>query len=269
MSFRRRVLLLTVTAVVAVLGVVLALRYVSGGRTPDGAPDQARPGTVVLVPGYGGGQGGLNRLAARLHEAGHSTTMLPLPGDGTGDLRVQADALDQAVRDTLDDGDGAGSVDIVGYSAGGVVVRLWLERHDGQAYARRVVSLGSPHHGARIAGAGVAFGPDACPAACQQLAPGSELLRQLNEAPPAVPWLSIWTTGDQTVQPPDSARIAGATNVPIQSVCPDARVSHAQLPTDPLVTALVLRALGAGPLEVPADCAALRVADGDHDRRSS
>jgi hypothetical protein len=74
---------------------------------------------------------------------------------------------------------------------------------------------------------------------------------------PARPrWLSLWTTDDQTVTPPDSARLAGALNVPIQSVCPAVQVSHSQLPTNPSVTAMVLQALRSGPVRTPttSDC---------------
>jgi len=248
-------LVIAALSVAVVLIAVVVLRSV-GGRTRTGVPDQSRPGAVLLVPGYGGSQASLSRLADRLRAAGRAVTVVAPPGDGTGDLRVQADSLDRAVRRALRDG--APSVDIVGYSAGGVVVRLWLDRHDGASAARRLVSLGSPHHGAQIAAAGVAVGSDACPPACQQLVPGSDLLDRLNDTPPPVPWLSVWTEDDETVRPPESARMEGAVNVAIQGLCPGARVSHGQLTTDPLVTALVLRALGPQPLTVPADCAALR-----------
>ncbi|HEU4423073.1 MAG TPA: lipase [Pilimelia sp.] len=258
MSPRRRLLVIAVLALAVGLLVTVVVRLVHGG-TPEGAPDQARPGPVLLVPGYGGNPAALSRLADRLRAAGRTATVVIPPGDGTGDLRAQADNLDRAVRRALRDG--ASSVDIVGYSAGGVVARLWLDRHDGASAARRIVTLGSPLHGARIAAAGSAVAPDACPPACQQLAPGSDLLAGLHRGPlPPVPWLSVWTENDETVQPPDSARLDGAVNVPIQSVCPDARIAHGQLPTDPLVMALVLRALGSAPLAVPSDCAALRAA---------
>jgi hypothetical protein len=121
--------------------------------------------------------------------------------------------------------------------------------------ARRIVTLGSPLHGARIAAEGAALAPDACPIACRELTPGSGLLRGLDRPlPPGLPWLSIWTENDETVQPPDSARLAGAVNVPLQSICPSARVAHGDLPTDPVVTALVLDALGTAPLTAPATC---------------
>jgi triacylglycerol lipase len=150
---------------------------------------------------------------------------------------------------------GAPSVDVIGYSAGGVVTRLWVDRYAGAEVARRIVTLGSPLHGAQIAGVGAALAPDACPQACRELAPGSAVLKSIDaDLPAGLPWLSIWTENDETVQPPDSARLDGAVNLSLQSICPSARVSDSDLPTDPAVTALVLRALGTDPLAEPAGC---------------
>jgi len=69
-------------------------------------------------------------------------------------------------------------------------------------------------------------------------------------------WLALWTVHDQTVTPPDSARLEGAVNVSLQSVCPDLRVDHSGLPGDPVVTRIVLTAIGAAPLSPPTsrDC---------------
>jgi triacylglycerol lipase len=253
-SPRRRLLVLIAAAAVLVLLVVVGVRLLAGSGGSSARPDQARPGTVLLVPGYGGSQAALTRLAARLTAAGRVAEVVALPGNGTGDLLAQAGTLDEAVRAQLDGG--APSVDVIGYSAGGVVTRLWVDRHDGATAARRIVTLGSPLHGARIAGVGAALAPDACPQACRQLAPGSDLLDDLDgeSLPDGLPWLSIWTEDDETVQPPDSARLDGAVNVPLQGICPRARVSHSALPTDPAVTALVLRAIGTAPLAEPTAC---------------
>jgi hypothetical protein len=253
MSPRRRALVVTVVLLAAVLVVALVVpRLVDrfGGDRPSiAAPDQ--PGPVLLVPGYGGGTGSLGQLADRLAADGRTAILVGLPGDGTGDLREQAAALDRAVTGALAGGED--SVDLVGFSAGGVVVRLWVQEYDGPARARRVVTLGSPHHGAQVAAAGAAAVPGACPTACQQLAPGSRLLAELASPVPTPPaWLSVWTVDDQTVTPPESAALPGAVNVELQSVCPSARPGHGGLPTDPTVTRLVLDALGAAPLATPA-----------------
>jgi triacylglycerol lipase len=186
--------------------------------------------------------------------------VITLPGDGTGDLTMQADVLDEAVQAALRGG--APSVDLVGYSAGGVVARLWVADRDGARKARRVITLGSPHHGARLAGLGAVFAPESCPPACRQLAPGSPLLARLDAtaASDRPGWLSVWTVQDEVVTPPESAQLPGAINVAVQAVCPGTEVSHAGLPTNPLVTAVILRALSPAPLAPPgpADCRLLR-----------
>jgi hypothetical protein len=84
------------------------------------------------------------------------------------------------------------------------------------------------------------------------------MLNRLQGTAPASrpPWLSLWTTDDQVVQPPDSARLSGAVNVPLQSVCPGVTIAHGQLPAAPLVVGIVLRALRT-PLVAapsPSDC---------------
>ena len=255
MSPVRRLLLGAVAALLAVAAGAVALRVASSTVPQDGAP-QDRPGPVLLVPGYGGGTAGLEVLAAELREAGRSATVVRLPERGTGDLRVAADALAAAVDRALG-ASAAPSVDLVGYSAGGVVVRLWAQQHPAQA--RRVVTLGSPHHGTRLAAVGAALAPGGCPVACQQLVPGSALLDALNEndeTPAGPQWLSVWTARDEVVTPPESARLDGAVNVVLQDVCAGAAVGHGELPTAPLVQALVRQALSRAPVQAStaADC---------------
>jgi triacylglycerol lipase len=62
------------------------------------------------------------------------------------------------------------------------------------------------------------------------------------------------------VQPPDSARLPGAVNVPLQSICPGVSIGHGQLPTAPLVVGIVLRTLRSTGLipPQPSDCRSLQ-----------
>jgi triacylglycerol lipase len=248
----RRRLLLGVVAGIALVALVVVVVRVVGARGPDVDLD-ARPaqnvlGPVLLVPGYGGSQADLEPLATRIRATGRAATVVALPQNGTGDLSAQVDALNRAVDAALSAG--APSVDVVGYSAGGVVAGLWVARDHGAAKARRVVTLGSPLRGTTVAGSAVAFVPDACPVACHELAPGSAEVRELAAAHVGaqLPWLSIWTTADQTVTPPESARLDGTVAVALQQVCLTGPVSHGQLPSDPAAVALVLRGLSAAPL---------------------
>lgn len=253
LSPRRRLLVIVAVLLVVAGGVAAAVAAASGGSGPAvaGYPPQDRPGPVLLVPGYGGQVSSLVPLAERIRSTGRQATVVSLPGNGTGDLNADAAVLNAAVDGALQDG--APSVDVIGYSAGGVVVLLWARHDDGSGKARRVVTLGSPFHGAQIAAGAEGFAPGACPVACQQLVPGSPLLAGLDATPvPYRPrWLSLWTSDDQVVTPPTSARLPGAVNVPVQSVCPAERIGHDQLPSDPVVTAVVLQAIGPGPLRAP------------------
>lgn len=254
LSPRRRVLVIGLALVVAA-GAVTAVVAVatSGGSavTVAGYPPQDRPGPVLLVPGYGGQTSSLFPLAARIRSTGRQATVISLPGNGTGDLNADAAVLNTAVDQALRAG--APSVDVIGYSAGGVVVLLWARHDDGSGKARRIITLGAPFHGAELAAAGEALVPGACPTACQQLVPGSPLLDGINgtPVPSRPPWLSLWTTDDETVVPPTSANLTGATNISIQSVCPAEQISHGQLPSDPVVTRIVLQAIGQGPVRAP------------------
>jgi hypothetical protein len=262
---RRRRILVGAVAVLAGAGLAAGISALIAARGQSGGPlagqtasrpAQDRPGPVLLVPGYGGGTSALDWLAGRIRATGRTAIVLHLPGTGTGSLVTDAALLNVAVSQAL--AAGAPSVDVIGYSAGGVVALIWARHDDGAAKARRVITLGSPFHGTVLASDAQAFIPGACPIACQQLVPNSRLLTSLAAGnPTGLPrWLSLWTTDDTTVKPPDSARLAGAINVPVQALCPAALINHSELPTNPLVAAIVLGEIGSGPLRYPspADC---------------
>jgi triacylglycerol lipase len=247
MSPRRQLVVALAVAVLVLVAGVVAVRALTGpaeaAPPPPAAPARQQPGPVLLLPGYGGSTSSLERLAARLRAATRrEVRVVRAAGDGTGDLTAQAKALETTVRRLITDG--VPSVDVVGYSAGGVVARLWAARFGGDAQARRIVTLGSPHHGTEVANLAVQLAPDRCPVACQQLAPDSDLLRGLPAgAVPGPAWVSLWTAKDDVVTPPSSGRLDGAVDVELQSVCPDDQVRHGGLPDDPLVTGLIVRAI--------------------------
>jgi len=253
----RRRLLLGVGALLTAL-VALAAFLVAGQlrAEPVDPVAQDRPGPVLLVPGYGGSTDRLELLAAALERAGRQVTVVGLAGDGRGDLAGQAEVLADAAEGALAV-DGGESVDVVGYSAGGVVARLWVRDFGGADLARRVVSLGSPHHGTDLAGLAGSVTPDSCPVACRQLAPDSEFLARLNardETPAGPVFVSVWSLLDEVVTPPDTAGLDGALNLTVQSVCAGSRARHGDLPTDPAVAAILESTLGVAPPVAPTAC---------------
>ena len=256
LSPQRRRLVLGVAGVVALVVLALVATLVVRALTRGGPVPQDQPGPVLLVPGYGGRTASLDPLAAALRDEGRDVTVVSLVGDGTGDLDAQADHLADVTDDVLRTS-GAPSVDVVGYSAGGVVVRLWVRDHGGDAQARRVLTLGSPQHGTSVAalGAEVAGG---CPTACEQLLPDSALLRRLNagdETPAGPAWATVRSDTDQVVTPTASAALDGALNLRVQDLCPSAVTPHGGLPGDPVVLAALRTVLGVGaPTAPPATC---------------
>ncbi len=251
----RRRLVYAVLAVVAVAVTIASAMVVRASGSEDGSGGgshgpvaQQRPGPVLLVPGYGGSTAALSDLARALRARGKTVELFQLPGDGRGDLTAQAKALASAAT-ALRASQGAASIDVVGYSAGGVVARLWVRDFGGGGVARRIVTLGGPNHGSDVAAAARALLPSACPTACQQLEPGSALLTALNrgdETPSGPTFVSIWTTRDGVVVPPSSARLEGALNIAVQSICPASLVDHGGLPRDGAVQAMVVKELAAG-----------------------
>jgi triacylglycerol lipase len=248
---RRLVLGAVVAAVLLIMAIALisVIRVIAGTTRPV---SQAEPGPVLLVPGYGGNVQSLEPLAAALRSDGRTAVIVDPVGDGTGDLRTQAEHLGE-VADRVREDAGAASVDVIGYSAGGVAARLWVRDGEGAGVARRVLTLGSPQHGTSQAALGAEFA-GGCPTACEQLIPDSDLLRRLNagnETPAGPLWATIRSTTDQVVTPVDSAALSGALNIVVQDVCPRSTVAHGDLPRSPVVLAALDSVLGVGAPQAP------------------
>jgi triacylglycerol lipase len=250
----RRRLVLGGAALVLVLVAAVVVAVVR--RDPPVEPvAQDRPGPVLLVPGYGGSTASLQVLADALTADGRDARIVRPTGSGTQDLGQQAEHLREVVDQTLDE-TSAPSVDLVGYSAGGVVVRTYVADLDGGSHVRRAVTLASPHHGTDLASLASALGQTACPEACQQLAPDSDLLRRLNsgdETPPGPAWIALWTEDDKTVVPPDSGSLDGALDIDLQTVCPDVHAGHPDVPRTPAVIAIVESVLGSAAPSIDPD----------------
>jgi triacylglycerol esterase/lipase EstA (alpha/beta hydrolase family) len=222
-----------VVAVVVVLLVVVAAGRGRGPRASGGVP-------VVLVHGYGGSPASMATLASALRHQHRQVDVVALPQQGRADITRSAQVVSSAVDRT-----GAAQVDLVGFSAGSIVVRAYMSTPQGADKTRRVVLLGAPNHGADLATLAVSTDPSSCVDACLQLAHGSGFLRDLNSRPlrGPLPVVSIWSADDKVVTPPRSAILPGATNIRVQSVCSAARLAHGDLVTDPVAIGLTLVAL--------------------------
>lgn len=161
---------------------------------PDDPPRPGRP-YVVLVSGYLCDRALWWWMAARLRRSGVdvATVALEPPLASIDRLAEQIHARLAALSPDT-------PVMVVGHSMGGLAARACLQRH-GSGSVRRLVTLGSPHHGTTWAR--LAPGRNA-----RQMEPGNGWLAGLG-APP-VPLLAIWSPRDSIVVPPASAQLAGA-----------------------------------------------------------
>jgi triacylglycerol lipase len=253
LSPQRRRLVLGAASIALLLimaaAVITVIRVTAGSAHPVSQTD---PGPVLLVPGYGGNVQSLQPLVNELRATGRTAVVVEPVGDGTGDLRTQAEHLGEVASRVREEA-GAPSVDIIGYSAGGVVARLWVRDGDGADVVRRVLTVGSPQHGTSQAALGAEFA-GSCPPACEQLVPESDLLRRLNagdETPAGPMWATIRSTTDRVVTPVDSAALSGALNIVVQDACPGSTVAHGALPGSPVVLAALDSVLGAGTPQAP------------------
>jgi triacylglycerol lipase len=112
--------------------------------------------------------------------------------------KVLNEAVDEVLRET-----GSDQVDLVGHSMGGLVIRSYLANNPGSTKARRVVTLGSPHAGSKLAVLGVGK-------AVKEMIPGSPFLEELNrelQLPASGRFYAIYTIVDNLVLPNESAKL--------------------------------------------------------------
>lgn len=198
----------------------------------------------------------MGQLRSVLRHDGWRAAVVAMPDRNRGNLSHAAQVLAQAVKAT-----GAPHVDVVGYSAGAIVVRTWLKYDAGAALAHRVVLLGAPNQGTQLAAVAAAVDPRLCTPSCMQLLPHSAYLHALNTptlTPAGPSYTSIWSTTDEIITPPVSSYLPGALNIEAQRVCPGDRIAHSQLPHSHVVIGLVTEALAGTLTKVPTShaCAA-------------
>ena len=116
---------------------------------------------------------------------------------------------------------GATQVVLIAHSMGGLVARTYLRRHSSAA-VRRLITIGTPHHGSMHAW--FMAGP-----ALAQMRPGNPWLAGLNAdaaANASVPAVSIWSWHDSMVTPQTSSRIDWGDNVVLTGVAHNALLDH-------------------------------------------
>ena len=108
--------------------------------------------------------------------------------------------IDEVLTET-----GSNQVDLVGHSMGGLVIRSYLANNPGTTKVRKVITLGSPHAGSKLAVLGVGK-------AVKEMIPNSPFLEELNrelQMPESGCFYAIYTIVDNLVLPNESAKLTG------------------------------------------------------------
>jgi triacylglycerol esterase/lipase EstA (alpha/beta hydrolase family) len=249
----------------------LGYAHASPTASPPGAndwscrPSAAHPRPVVLVHGtFADMADSWQALSPLLHNHGYCVFALNYGAYGgsdkvgvyaVGDIAESAAQL-SAFVDRVLAATGAGKVDLVGHSQGGMMPRYYLKDLGGAAKVHTLVGLAASNHGTTLNGlftlAGLLPGANAftgslCPA-CEEQSAGSPFLTELNaggETVPGVDYTSIESRYDEVVTPYTSAFLSGpdVTNVLLQSQCPLDLGEHLSMPYDHIADADVLTAL--------------------------
>lgn len=199
----------------------------------------ARPRTVLLITGVTIPAEWFDATVARLERDNFRPVVYEPPALLSGDLFENSRALARVI-DELRARTGEERIDILAECTGGLIARHYLQSLGGAAHVSRLVTFISPQHG--LPKAPWAYGIAGWPA-LRDLSPGSDFLEAVNRAPlPAdVPVTSIYTCGDEYIQPYETSLIPGATNI---GVC-DRPVGHFQFFWDPEIYRIMHRALTA------------------------
>ncbi|MEU2082494.1 triacylglycerol lipase [Streptomyces albus] len=240
----------TVATVALALAAALALPTATATAAPAAAaagwndytckPSAAHPRPVVLVHGtLGNSVDNWLGLAPYLVKRGYCVFSLDygqLPGrpffHGLGPIEKSAEQLSAYVDKVLA-ATGAGEVDIVGHSQGGMMPRQYLKFHGGAAKVRALIGIAPSNHGTTLSGlAKLAdqFPPigdvveEIGPALLQQKE-GSDFLEKLNaggDTVPGVEYTVIATRFDEVVTPYRTQFLDGPNvrNVRVQDLCP-------------------------------------------------
>ncbi len=162
---------------------------------------QPAPHVVLLIHGYLCNRGMWWWLRRGLRAQGRAVATVNLEPP-LGSIEVLAECLRARIESLLAE-TGAESAVLVGHSMGGLVARAYLRRH-GTGHVAKLITLGSPHHGTRLARLG--RGRNA-----REMEPDSGWMRAWAEADYlSVPALSVWSARDNYVIPQDSSHMAGA-----------------------------------------------------------
>ncbi|MFB7664690.1 esterase/lipase family protein [Kitasatospora sp. NPDC056138] len=241
----------------------LAAPGVPGANNWSCRPSPAHPRPVVLVHGtFANGSVNWDTVAPALAQDGYCVFALTYGAvPNVPVLRAIAPVADSAQQlsvfvDGVLAATGAGQVDVVGHSQGGMMPRYYLKFDGGAAKVHTLVGIAPSNHGTTLDGlatlaksfpGALDLVRSACPACADQVT-GSDTLSRLNAGGDTVPGVTYWviaTRYDEVVTPYRSQFLSGPDvhDVLVQDLCPTNIPGHVLMAVDPVVLHEVRHAL--------------------------
>lgn len=192
---------------------------------------------VVLVAGFANTPGWWTVWKRSLEADGFDVHVVRLSGSGLDDMERAADEVAAAVAE-VKRRTGRSRVDIVGFSEGGVLARMYVAQRGGASSVDRAITVATPHHGLAVGGVIDALRAlpllgGGMPASLPQLTQGSALLarlehddRDLRLTGGPVRYASLFSQVVDGFITPWASILAGATNLPIRGTGPYDGPSH-------------------------------------------
>ena len=131
-----------------------------------------------------------------------------VPRNGDAGLDHLAGQLAAWIEANFDAGE---SIDVVGFSMGGLVARYYIQRLGGIERVRRFITVSSPHKGTWTAFLRHNRG-------ARQMRPGSDFLQDLNRDAATlsrIEFTTIWTPFDLMIVPADSSELGVGRSIRI------------------------------------------------------
>lgn len=184
------------------------------GWSMGAEPTGKRDGTpILLVHGYFSNRGMWVKFRQRLVAAGLGPVYAITLEPPMASIDLLAEQLSRRI-DEVCRATGADKIVVVAHSMGGLVARAYMARR-GSANILSFITLGSPHHGTKMA----KWGIGTCTRQMRYQSAWLKALEDMESAtPPTVPTLSIYTVNDDIVYPPETSVLDWAENVPVSAV---------------------------------------------------
>ena len=210
--FRRALGIAGEVAAVFLCVVLYPFGYVIG--EPSRAKLRRGERAVVLCHGYMSNRSAFFVLRYVLGRMGRKNVISLNFRPASASIPRFAEQLSEAVNLALSR-TGCDTVDLIGHSMGGLVVRYFIEKLGGARCVHTAITLGAPHRGTKTAVLGLFK-------TAEQFRPDSSFIRELNQGLPAsgpVNMVAIWSDFDTVVLPPENARLPEPyTNVMVTGV---------------------------------------------------